>query len=127
MSIQQLDLLGGASVSRPSVKRSSGVVSTSVEAYRATDKHGRAAVVVRLMALWTEVCYGHTTEHTAQEIYDFAAYREEAIAKGDRTAGLQRVRCGLSDAKELGLVEHAGKRQCSVSGKTVVTWKLRTR
>lgn len=37
------------------------------------------------------------------------------------------IRRGLSDALALGLVEHAPARKCAVSGRTCLTWRVRTR
>jgi hypothetical protein len=46
---------------------------------------------------------------------------------GVTTDDLLRVRRGLSDAQKLGLVEHSGKRICTVAGTLAVTWKVKSR
>ncbi len=42
-------------------------------------------------------------------------------------ARLLFVRRGLSDAQKLGVVEHAGKRPCTVAKTLAVTWKVKSR
>lgn len=116
----QLDLLGGASVSRPSVKRSSGVVSTSVLAYQSVDSAGRMKLVVGMVRQYR---WSHDQDPTVRELADSSI----ASARRDATAWKQHLACGLSEALAHGLVEHGESRACSISGRKSLVWKLKTR
>lgn len=48
------------------------------------------------------------------------------LAKLDREVDPNRVRPRLVELRVMGHIEEAGIRRCSVSGQTVMTWRLKT-
>lgn len=113
---QQPDLFGQApDTSRP--HKAGRVVRTSVAAYLERPRNERAAAVVRALE-W--VGGPSTSAELAKDMCDEDGVRYEL-------SRLLAVRRGLSDARKLGLVEHAGARKCAISGRVCKTWKVRTR
>jgi hypothetical protein len=88
------------------------VPASSVEAYQRTHKDTRVSVVVDLLD-------GLRPTTSAELTRFYNAY--------PTTDDLLYVRRGLSDAQKLGLVEHAGKRPCTVAKTLAVTWKVKSR
>ncbi len=105
---QQLSL-GLADVA-PTPRRHRGVQRTSVLAYHA---HGRMSererLVLDLLLKW---------QGPAPTSLEFAHKHGLDVVP---------VRCGLSDARDKGLVETCGKRICQQSGHLVLLWRVRTR
>ncbi len=86
------------------------VTKTSVAAFRATPRTGRAAAVVEWLAR-------HEGDWTAAEVVSSATRQWS-------TDALLYVRRGLSDALAKGLVERGPARECRIQGNRVVTWRI---
>lgn len=100
----------------PRAKKRGRVTRTSVAAYRERPRDGRIAEVLEWLAGATQ--FGEPV--TSAEL----TVRAGMPAATDC---LLYVRRGLSDAKEQGLVEHAGTRRCAVSGRTCCLWRVVSR
>lgn len=112
----QPDLFGQApDTARP--HKAGRVVRTSVAAYQERPRDARAAAMVLALMDAPDL---PTSAELAQWMAD-----EDGIRL--TTDHLLSVRRGLSDARKLGLVEHAGERKCAVTGRLCVTWRVRTR
>lgn len=109
----------------PRTRKAGHVPRSSVIAGQQVNRDGRAHAVVEWL---TQLERYMNRSPTSAEL---ARYRW--IDQGHRgPVGLECVlftRRGLSDALARGFVEHVphGERKCAVSGKTCVTWRLRTR
>lgn len=100
-------------VGRPT--KTVNVPTSSVEAWRALperEKNRRTSYVVELVRSHP----GLTSKELA------------CVGNDSRTTDyVLWVRRGLSDALAKGLVEHAGKRICTVAGTMAICWKVRSR
>lgn len=120
VGMTQPSLLFDLPASRP--RKRGQVTRTSVEAGRAVNRDGRVNdVLTELGAYGIEYCHAPTSA----ELAGFKQFGGRAKLSG--LGVLLTVRRGLSDALAAGFVEHAGERTCAVSGRTCVTWKVRTR
>jgi len=108
---QQLDMFTEAA--RPTRKRVN-VPRTSVLAYQERDRSGRVDFVVQAVQMFE-------TPQTSAELWD------ACVQPKGPDMDIYWIRRGLSDAQKLGLVEHAPSRECQVSGRQCVTWRLRAR
>lgn len=79
---------------------------------------GREGQVLRLLAAYWNALQGSPT---ALELLQWATYR------GEQLFDANSVRPRITALVDAGLVESAGKRRCQVSGKTVHTWRVRSR
>ena len=115
---QQPDLFGAApDTARP--HKAVNVPRTSVLAYQEQKPTERATAVTAWLSACGQV---PTSAELAQWRWTTQGHR------GD--VGLDCLlytRRGLSDARKLGLVEHAGQRKCAMSGRQCVLWRVRTR
>ncbi len=123
----QLDLLAEP-LRRP--RKRVSVPRTSVLAGQAVNRDGRAFFIVEFLRQVNH----EGIEPTSAEIAQDAHYGGDHSMEFDMEdlapaplAFLLHVRRGLSDALARGFVEHAPSRKCAVSGKTCVTWRLRSR
>lgn len=111
-------------------RKKRGVVrSTSVAVAHELSAHidARAQTVLTLMAVWREVnttLDGAWQTPTAGDLYQLAAYRDEAIADSGPITGILRVRRGLSELSARHLIEPASKKRDPLTGKTCLTWKI---
>ena len=103
-------------------RRRSQVPASSVEAYQRTHADGRVAAVFA----WLQEMVRGQAEPTSAELARWR-WRSQGYRGPVSTDCVLYVRRGLSDALAKGLVEHAGKRTCSVAGTSAITWKVRTR
>jgi hypothetical protein len=105
----------------PRRKKAGRVPVTSALAYQAAHPNERAsAVTFEAESYWHE----HSQFPTSAELADWHARGHGML--GDLTITLW-IRRGLSDALAAGLVEHAGKRKCAVSGTLALTWRVVSR
>lgn len=118
MSLPLLDF----ALTEPPLRRRHHVQATSVQAYRQLDSHGRMASAVGWLIEMTKWWRAPTSAELAGW-----RWRDAGFSGEPSTTCLLYIRAGLSDAKRQGLVEHAGKRRCSVSGKVSLTWRVKTR
>lgn len=110
----QPTLLDDLPVRRPT--KPGHVPASSVEAYQRRPRDQRIQDAVNAVERWPD----STSAELAHE-------RTNHYWAGPSTDDKLYVRRGLSDALARGLVEHAGKRICTVAGTTAVTWKVKTR
>lgn len=101
-------------------KKAGRVERTSIVAWERVNVESRMAVCVGwLRAYWNRA-------------HDWPTSAELANSEYPRETGWWDthklyVRRGLSDALAKGLVEHAGKRTCTVAGSSALTWRVKSR
>lgn len=102
-------------------KKAVNVPRTSVEAYQRTHKHTRMADVTLWLSEHIKTRQQYPTSAELARLWGPAPYWD------GKYIPILYVRRGLSDALQKGLVEHAGKRTCTVAGSSALTWKVRSR
>jgi hypothetical protein len=104
------------------LKKRGHVPQTSVEAGRDVNRDARMGAVLT----WLEDVTLYRPAPTSAELARWRWVTQNQPGQVS-TECLLYVRRGLSDAVAKGFVEHAGTRQCWVTGKRCVTWKTRSR
>jgi hypothetical protein len=98
-------------------RKAGRVVKTSVLAWLASDRTGRAVSAARMLRkLKRDV----TSAELTRMVCGPASWRLPL----ERVLNMRR---GLSDALARGAVVHAGKRRCTETGRMCVTWRVATR
>ena len=90
------------------------VPASSVSAYQSRPRDQRIQDAVEIVRLFPDC--------TSAELAQWHFSRRD-VTTDDKLY----LRRGLADAKKLGLVAHAGKRDCSVAGTLAMTWRLKQR
>lgn len=111
---QQPDLFSAAPAAE---KKRVNVPATSVEAFRAVDSEGRARWILDMLDEWEQ-------RGSAPPTSDELAAALFGTPDGLYTIGVRRA---LSDALALNVIEHAEKRPSTISGRTCLTWRVKTR
>lgn len=98
-------------------RKAINVPRTSVLAGQAVNKDARVSRILGELVSLEDA--DHPTSHELASAWTWP--------DAPSLAQLLEVRRGLSDALAAGLVEHAGERKCSISGRRCKTWRLRQR
>jgi hypothetical protein len=104
------------------------VPASSVEAYQRQSPDLRAARVTYWLARMAEPYM--KPNPTSAEMSQWVDVMRYTLPHDVPLKGLELtlfIRRGLSDAKARGLVEHAGKRHCTVANTLAITWRVRSR
>lgn len=98
-------------------RKAGHVPRTSVLAFMDQPRDARVMVVLRQLQRFV----------TSRGCCPTSAELVHLDVQGCSDRALLYFRRGLSDALRLGLAEHAGTRKCTVSGRTCLTWAVRSR